>query len=109
MNLLWLFYFIYLTSNMDGYDLSRYQRLLLSQLGTDKSPFLMSYKHKINSTTHPYLLCPLCSDQPQNTAHLFQCKQIQTTFSSNDLWNRSCQVAKLLESWRRVLDDPSPQ
>ena len=56
--------------------LNRYQRRLLSQLRTDKSPFLLTYLHKINPIAHP---SPLCSDQPHNTQHLFQCTHIQTT------------------------------
>ena len=87
--------------------LNRYQRRLLSPLRTDKFPFLLTYLHKINPIAHPSPTCPLCSDQPHNTQHLFQCKHIQTTLTPSYLWNRPCEAAELLKTWRRALDDPS--
>ena len=87
--------------------LTRYERRLLAQLRTNKSPFLLTYKHKIDPTSHPSPLCPLCSEQPHNTEHLFQCRQIQTTLTPHDLWNRPCEVAELLETWRKTMDDPT--
>src|SRR5579864_1585210 len=61
--------------------LTRYQRRLLAQIRTDKSPFVFAEKHKINPIVNPSPLCPLCSDLPHNTIHLFQCIQIPTTLT----------------------------
>src|SRR5579872_6026431 len=61
--------------------LTRYHRRLLSQLRTNKSPFLLSYLHKINPSEHPSPLGPHCSDQTHDTIHLFQCIQIQKTLT----------------------------
>src|ERR1700730_2431747 len=83
--------------------LTRYHRRLLSQLRTNKSPFLLSYLHRINPSEHPSPLCPLCSDQTHYTIHLFQCTQIQTTLTPIDLWNNPWEAAELLDTWRRAL------
>jgi len=64
--------------------LNRSQRLL-AQIRTNKSPFLQTYKHKIDPITNPPPPCPLCSEQPHDTIHLFQCKQIPTTLTPHDL------------------------
>ena len=48
----------------------------LAQLKTNKSPFLLSYIHKINASTHPSPLCPLCRTHEHiqhTTQHLFSC------------------------------------
>ena len=41
-------------------NLPRHTRRTLAQLRTNKSPFLLSYLHKIDASTHPSPLCPLC-------------------------------------------------
>ena len=41
--------------------LPRLTRRTLSQLRTNKSPFLRSYLHKVDAITHPSPLCPLCN------------------------------------------------
>ena len=41
--------------------LPRLTRRTLSQLRTNKSPFLKSYLHKVDAKTHPSPLCPLCN------------------------------------------------
>src|SRR5579872_2406190 len=87
--------------------LTRYHRRLLSQLRTSKSPFLLSYLHKINPSEHPSPLCPLCSDQNHDTIHLFQRIQIQTTLTPIDLWNNPCEAAELLYIWWRALEERS--
>src|SRR5579872_3419369 len=89
--------------------LTRYHRRLLSQLRTNKSPFLLSYLHKINPSEHPSPLCPLCSDQTHDTIHLFQCIQIQPTLTPIDLWNnpwrrQSCWIPGG-EPWRSARKD----
>ena len=40
-------------------NLPRHTRHTLAQLRTNKSPFLLSYLHKIDASTHPSPLCPL--------------------------------------------------
>ena len=39
-------------------NLPRHTRRTLAQLRTDKSPFFLSYLHKIDASTHPSPLCP---------------------------------------------------
>ena len=41
--------------------LPRLTRRTLAQLRTNKSPFLISYLHKVDAKTHPSPLCPLCN------------------------------------------------
>ena len=41
-------------------NLPWHTRHTLAQLRTNKSPFLLSYLHKIDASTHPSPLCPLC-------------------------------------------------
>ena len=67
-------------------NLPRHTRRTLAQLRTNKSPFLLSYLHKIDASTHPSPLCPLCSTHEHTTQHLFSCPQIPTTLSALDLW-----------------------
>src|SRR5579872_3303171 len=86
--------------------LARYHRRLLSQLRTNKSPFLLSYLHKINPSEHPSPLCPLCSDQTHDTIHLFQCIHTDNTYS-NILMEQSLRQAELLDTWRRALEERS--
>ena len=45
----------------------------LAQLRTNKSPFLNSYKHKLDAKSHPSPLCPLCNTHIHNTHHIFNC------------------------------------
>ena len=39
-------------------NLPRHTRRTLAQLRTNKSPFFLSYLHKIDASTHPSPLCP---------------------------------------------------
>src|SRR5207245_2006861 len=82
--------------------LPRKTRCTLSQLRTNKSPFLLSYKHKINPTLYPSSLCPLCKNFEHNTSHLFNCTHIPTTLIPLDLWNAPRRVTELLEAWKKV-------
>src|SRR2546426_7228256 len=79
--------------------LPRKTRFTLSRLRTNKSPFLLSYKHKINPTLYPSPLCPLCKNDEHNTSHLFNCTHIPTTLTPLDLWNAPHRVTELLEAW----------
>ena len=84
-------------------NLPRHTRRTLAQLRTNKSPFLMSYLHKIDASTHPSPLCPLCRTHEHTTQHLFSCPQIPTTLSALDLWRDPSGVAALLDDWREKL------
>ena len=61
--------------------LSRLTRRTLSQLRTNKSPFLKSYLHKVDAKSYPSPLCPLCNSQIHNTHNLFNFTHIRTTLS----------------------------
>ena len=78
-------------------NLPRHTRRTLAQLRTNKSPFLLSYLHKIDASTHPSPLCPLCRTHEHTTQHLFSCPQIPTTLSALDLWRDPSGVAVLVE------------
>ena len=83
-------------------NLPRHTRRTLAQLRTNKSPFLLSYLHKIEASTHPSPLCPLCRIHKHST-HLFSCPQIHTTLSALDLWRDPSGIAALLDDWREKL------
>ena len=86
-------------------NLPRHTRRTLAQLRTNKSPFLLSYLHKIDASTHPSPLCPLCCSctHEHTTQHLFSCPQIRTTLSALDLWRDPSGVEALLDDWREKL------
>ena len=84
-------------------NLPRHTRRTLAQLRTNKSPFLLSYLHKIDASTHPSPLCPLCRTHEHTIQHLFSCPQIHTTLSALDLWRDPSGVAALLDDWREKL------
>ena len=86
-----------------GENLHRHMRRTLAQLRTNESPFLLSYLHKIDASTHPSPLCPLCRTHEHTTQHLFSCPQIRTTLSALDLWRDPSGVAALLDDWREKL------
>ena len=82
-------------------NLPRHTRRTLAQLRTNKSPVLLSYLHKIDTSTHPSSLCPLCCIHEHTTQHLFSCPQIRTTLSALDLWRILPSRAALLEDWQQ--------
>ena len=84
-------------------NLPWHTRCTLAQLRTNKSPFLLSYLHKIGASTHPSPLCPLCRTHEHTTQHLFSCPQIHTTLAALDLWRDPSGVAALLDDWREKL------
>ena len=84
-------------------NLPRHTRRTIAQLRTNKSPFLLSYLHKIDASTHPSPLCPLCRTHEHTTQHLFSCPQIPITLSALDLWRDPSGVAALLDDWREKL------
>ena len=84
-------------------NLPRHTRRTLAQLRTNKSPFHISYLYKIDASTHPSPLCPLCRTHEHTTQHLFSCPQIPTTLSALDLWRDPSGVAALLDDWREKL------
>ena len=80
--------------------LDRKQRVLLHQLRANKSPFLLSYKHKIDEHNYPNPNCPLCKTHIHDTNRLFTCTKIPTNLTVLDLWNAPCRLVELLEAWR---------
>ena len=66
--------------------LPRPTRHTIAQLGTNKSPFLKSYLHKVDAKTHSSPLCPLCNINTHDTHYLFNWTHIPTTLSPLDLW-----------------------
>ena len=84
--------------------LTRKYRTTLAQLRTNKSPMLISYKNKIDQTTYPSPLCPLCNTITHDTTHLFNCYKIPTNLNTHDLWTSPCQVTELLDTWWENLD-----
>jgi len=84
--------------------LPRSTRVLLAQLRTGKSPFLLTWKHKIDPTKYTSPLCPLCGANEHNTEHIFNCTHIPTTLEVADLWHNPCEVEGLLETWRGKLE-----
>ena len=84
--------------------LPRLTRRTLAQLRTNKSPFLKSYLHKVDTKTHPSPLCPLCNNiHTHDTHHLFNCTHIRTTLSPLDLWTDPAGVTALLARWTEKL------
>ena len=81
----------------------RLTRRTLTQLRTNKSPFLKSYLHKVNAKTHPSQLCPLCNIHIHDTHHLFNYTHIRTTLSPLDLWTDPAGVTALLARWTEKL------
>ena len=81
----------------------RHTRRTLAQIRTNKSPFLLTYLHKIDASTHSSPLCPLCRTHEHTTQHLFSCPQIRITLSPLDLWRDPSGVAALLDDWREKL------
>ena len=75
--------------------LPRLTRRTLAQLRTNKSPFLKSYLHRVDATTHPSPLCPLCNIHTHDTHHLFNCIHIRTTLLPLDLWTDPAGVTAL--------------
>ena len=83
--------------------LPRLTRRTLSQPKTNKSPFLKSYLHKVDSKWHTAPLCPLCNTHIHNTHYLFNYSQIRTTLSSPDLWTDLAGVTTRLARWLEKL------
>jgi hypothetical protein len=79
--------------------LPRGTRRTLAQLRTGKSPFLRTYKHKIDPLSQPTPTCPLCNIHEHTTQHLFTCTNIATHLTPRDLWMDPVGVASLLERW----------
>lgn len=79
-------------------ELSRPIRTLV-QLRTNKFPFLVEYKHKIEPQVTPSPLCTLCRTNVHNTQHLFNCPKISTQLDTKDLWENQIEAAALLAKW----------
>ena len=83
--------------------LPRLTRRTLSQLRTNKSPFLKSYLHKVDAESHPSPLCSHCNTHTHDTHHLFNCTHIRTTLSLLGLWTNPAGVTALLAIWTEKL------
>jgi hypothetical protein len=86
-------------------SLPRKTRRTLAQLRDNKSPFLLSYKNKIDPIIYPSPLCPLCKMQTHDTTHLFNCPLIPTNLKPMDLWLNPVGAAALLAAWESALPD----
>ena len=75
----------------------------LARLRTNKSPFLKSCLHKVDTKTHPSPLCRLCNIHTHGTHHLLNCTYIRTTLSLLDLWTDPAGVTTLLARWTEKL------
>ena len=75
-------------------ELPRKTRSILSQLRSGFSKLLNSYNHRINPDTPDS--CPLCSQSPHDTLHLFNCSSNPTHLSAIDLWTNPIEVATFL-------------
>ena len=56
--------------------LPRLTRRTIAQLRTNKSPFLKSYLHQVNTKSHPSPLFHLYNTHSHDTHHLFNCTHI---------------------------------
>ena len=86
--------------------LPRLTRRTLAKLRTNKSPFLKSYLHKVDTKSHPSPLFTLCNTHTHN---LFNCTHIHTTLSPLDLWTDPAGVMELLARWGdKLAGGPKP-
>ena len=86
--------------NSSEQPLPRDIRRTLSQIRTNKSPFLNSYLNKIKPQLYPSPNCPLCKTEIHTTKHLFSCSYIKTNLKPLDLWDEPVAVAELLQQWK---------
>ena len=82
-------------------QLSRATRRTLAQLRAQKCPLLKSYLFSIRAAEDPS--CPLCGLGEHNTAHLFDCRQLPTELTPEDLWCQPAKVAELINGWETAL------
>ena len=83
--------------------LPRFTRRTLTQWGTNKSPLLKSYLHKVDAKSHTSPLYPLCNTHIHNTHNRFNCTHIRTSWSPLDLWTDPAGVTALLARWPEKL------
>ena len=74
-----------------------------AQLTTNKSPFLISYLHKVDAKSHPSPLCPLCNSHTHDTHNFFNFTHIHIILSPLDLWIDPVGVTALLSRWTEKL------
>ena len=75
-------------------SLPRKTRTTLAQLRSGVSMFLNSYLARVNPDVSD--TCPLCSNGPHDTAHLFNCPKNPTDLTPVMLWTHPIQVASFL-------------
>ena len=83
--------------NTNEKSLPRRTRTILAQLRSGYSTHLESYLHRINRTGHPSDICPQCGQEPQTTAHLFNCSANPTTLTTRTLWEDPPAAAAFLD------------
>ena len=83
--------------NSNEKSLPRRTRTILAQLRSGYSTHLESYLHRINRTGHPSDICPQCGQEPQTTAHLFNCSANPTTLTTRTLWEDPPAAAAFLD------------
>ena len=74
--------------------LPRKARATLSQLRSGYSKMLNSYNNTLDETIPDE--CPLCSQSPHNTAHLFTCPANPTNLNIESLWTQPLAAATFL-------------
>ena len=82
-------------------QLPRATRRTLAQLRAQKCPLLRSYLFSIRAAEDPS--CPLCGLGEHNTAHLFDCRQLPTELTPEDLWCQPVKAAELISGWEAAL------
>ena len=68
-----------------------------------RSPFLLSYLHRIDPTNNPSPNCPLCKVAEHNTTHIFNCPHLPTALDPDCLRSNLAEAAALLDRWMAAL------
>ena len=61
-------------------------RRTIAQQRTNKSPFLKSTLHKVETKLYQTALCPLCNTHTHNTHNILNCTYMRTTLLTLDMW-----------------------
>ena len=83
-------------------ELPRTMRRTLAQLRALKGPLLRAWQHDVGAAEDPS--CPLCVLGAHTTEHLFNCPNIRTELTPEDLWRCPVQAAELVQQWQAALE-----